>query len=62
MTSEPRTCAECWLFVAIECDDVRTAYGICDVDGEQVLAENTACDRGRMVTKWGAACAGGDES
>ena len=61
MTSEPRTCAECWLFVAIECDCAPSGYGCCDVDGEQVLADNPACDRGRMVTTWGKACAGGDE-
>lgn len=42
--SRPKTCAECWLFVTIECDEVPTRYGHCDRDGEQVLSDNVACD------------------
>ena len=40
----PQTCAECWLFTGIQCDDDDPVYGVCDRDGEQVLAENVACD------------------
>ena len=45
------TCANCWLFVAIECDKHKSKYGICNEDNEQVLAENPACDRGKAITK-----------
>ena len=45
------TCADCWLFVAIECDNKKVKYGICNEDNEQVLAENPACDRGKAITK-----------
>lgn len=61
LTSQ-KACAECWLFTAMECDGEPTPYGICDIDGEQVLAENPSCDSGRTVTSWGRKCAGGDES
>ena len=40
----PKTCAECWLFTGIQCDEDDPVYGVCDRDGEQVLAENVACD------------------
>ena len=40
----PKTCAECWLFTGIQCDEDDPVYGVCDRDGDQVLAENVACD------------------
>ena len=44
MTSRPKTCEECWRFVAIECDRKKSEYGACDIDMEQVLKTKPACD------------------